>query len=1383
MPPFASPLGSKVQRPLAMPLKYSTPKRNYTRTKAYAALLVAFVVLSAAALFGVGVRAQRKNDNANQKSGASSSRRVIVGRGSDTAKGSRTTITADDSLNDYSAYRSGDRFYVVLPKSAAGSVAKGSGKGYSDVQVQQRGDSVVVSYKVQPGAKPRVEQKFNRLDVVFDVKEGGQAPASGQESSAQTQQQSGENRNASSQQQQQQQQQQATQPKASATAETPNDRRTAEAAPNTTQPGANNSQNNGAHTGETAAQTGDAQTQTAPTPAVGEQTPSTAPTAEPQIAQNQPPAPIAPITNPNSSATGAPTGTSFAATLINNWPIPLFVTLLVVGLGLVFFARRSSAQAPPAEVETATVATTTETATAKKKVEEPRATLLKEATPEADSIAANSATTVEAATPVKAAPIIAAAAAATGKKKKKKDRKGKNRGGRVEALPLVETSKDAEPSVAESLVEETPVVEPSVEPRVEETVAEETKAHAEETVAVFAPPIEEISAEVSDATSEETLVSSEETAVADEETTVAEVETPSNEVETASIEAAAPELEPAIVETHADASTLAVEDSTPAAVEAPEVEAPREVSIEPSIEAVEDSISEPPVESAIEPAAEPAAELAIEPVAESIAAPVTSIAPAEPPDPETVQAETRRLLVGGAYDRSVIGSEDSMARQLIGAELLSALAGRNMERRERARAAFLEHGYFEEKTRDVREAAAPAERAAAARSLGIVGDRAAAPHLISALEDDSMEVRRAAVEALGSLREPTAVEALEALMQRERNERNRIPSRIIQHAAETCRLAAVEEARAAAEPAQEVEETTQVKELTPVEEPASQDKEPASLVEEPASQLEEPSSQVGESAAKVEEPSSQVGEASTRIEEVATRAGEASTQGEDLASPVEEAASPAEVAPAAPVEETSAIEAVVEEQPAIEEEQPTIETQRVGWLEPIEESQTVEESHEEAHPVEVAHEEIQPFEEIREEVQPVEETLTFEEPSHASETSALAEPAFEFEQESVASDTLVAESNAVEPFFNEPQTFEPTVAEPHVTEETSAFAQESDLEPVAETNESFAPFVSSSEEASKADEWVELDMSDMGAQEAAPAAESIFESSSGETLEAEPEAHAPAGSFKFELEEETPAIVTHVETHEAEPAFESHRVEEVAEASASEFERADVSESAVEPLFGTAAEAVTAPLPSFEEKGVVPVNENSIVPAAIQQRLTSRDASVRASAITELSRVDTDEAFQQICNAFDDEAKEVRSAAARALYELRTDRAESFTRALREATPDRRRSIGAAVASSGLASEAISQLTGESRDRTYEAFSLLFLMAKAGEVQPLVRAIEGHPNNEVRLAVVKLLALSGQKEILPAFRRLAVRGSLPTEVRSAVMEAIYQISSSQPTTV
>lgn len=175
--------------------------------------------------------------------------------------------------------------------------------------------------------------------------------------------------------------------------------------------------------------------------------------------------------------------------------------------------------------------------------------------------------------------------------------------------------------------------------------------------------------------------------------------------------------------------------------------------------------------------------------------------------------------------------------------------------------------------------------------------------------------------------------------------------------------------------------------------------------------------------------------------------------------------------------------------------------------------------------------------------------------------------------------------------------------------------------------------------------------------------------------------------------------------------------------------------------------------------------------------LSSENVSERCAAVTALPQLGGEDAFAHISTAFDDPAVEVRNAAARAMFGFQTDRAASFTRALREGSPDRRRKIGAALASSGLATEAIGNLTGESREKTYDAFSLLFLMSKAGEVQPLLRAIEEHSNVEVRLAVVKLLALSGQHEILPAFRRLAVRGSLPPEVRSSVMEAIYQISS------
>ena len=199
---------------------------------------------------------------------------------------------------------------------------------------------------------------------------------------------------------------------------------------------------------------------------------------------------------------------------------------------------------------------------------------------------------------------------------------------------------------------------------------------------------------------------------------------------------------------------------------------------------------------------------------------------------------------------------------------------------------------------------------------------------------------------------------------------------------------------------------------------------------------------------------------------------------------------------------------------------------------------------------------------------------------------------------------------------------------------------------------------------------------------------------------------------------------------------------------------------------------------SVPESNLAP--EGAGLSSGILRQLASDKPAERAAAVSDLPRFGGEDAFRQVSAAFDDQSVEVRSAAARAMFDLQEDRAAAFTRALREANPTRRRKIGAAIASSGLANEAIRNLTGESRERTYDAFSLLFLMSKAGETQPLMRAIEEHPNLEVRLAVVKLLALSDQPDILPAFRRMAVRGSLPPEIRAAVMEAIYQITSQTP---
>src|SRR5215210_4079658 len=167
-----------------MPLKSCSPMHRNTRRKLAVALVAALAVSALVSAAGAGAQGTGASRQANQNSGGRQTKRVIVGRGSETNHGSRVTITADDSLKDYRSYRSGDRLYVELPKSAAGAGGRGgSGKGYTDMQVEQRGDSVVLSYRVQPGVKSHVEQRFNRLEVVFDVPEGGQQTSS---ASAQT---------------------------------------------------------------------------------------------------------------------------------------------------------------------------------------------------------------------------------------------------------------------------------------------------------------------------------------------------------------------------------------------------------------------------------------------------------------------------------------------------------------------------------------------------------------------------------------------------------------------------------------------------------------------------------------------------------------------------------------------------------------------------------------------------------------------------------------------------------------------------------------------------------------------------------------------------------------------------------------------------------------------------------------------------------------------------------------------------------------------------------------------------------------------------------------------------------------------------------------------
>ena len=116
--------------------------------------------------------------------------------------------------------------------------------------------------------------------------------------------------------------------------------------------------------------------------------------------------------------------------------------------------------------------------------------------------------------------------------------------------------------------------------------------------------------------------------------------------------------------------------------------------------------------------------------------------------------EVRNLLAGRTYDSRVIDSPDKATRWAIAAELLAALFSQDFAEQERARQIFLDHGYFDEATRGLKTAESPADRAAAAHKLGMVGSHLATAHLIAALFDDAAEVRRAGAEALMQIGDP-----------------------------------------------------------------------------------------------------------------------------------------------------------------------------------------------------------------------------------------------------------------------------------------------------------------------------------------------------------------------------------------------------------------------------------------------------------------------------------------------------------------------------------------------------------------------------------------------------------------------------------------------------
>ncbi len=144
--------------PSIAPMKINLLKILVLKNRAHCGLVLLASLLSIWFAFTPGA-AQSKNQ-----------KRITALQIGEAGEGARVTVVSDSVLNDYEAFRRGDRFYVRIPLAdfTAGKPSL-RGDGFEDVQIQKVGDSVVVSFKLQPGASARVDQRSNRLDVIFSA--------------------------------------------------------------------------------------------------------------------------------------------------------------------------------------------------------------------------------------------------------------------------------------------------------------------------------------------------------------------------------------------------------------------------------------------------------------------------------------------------------------------------------------------------------------------------------------------------------------------------------------------------------------------------------------------------------------------------------------------------------------------------------------------------------------------------------------------------------------------------------------------------------------------------------------------------------------------------------------------------------------------------------------------------------------------------------------------------------------------------------------------------------------------------------------------------------------------------------------------------------------
>lgn len=181
------------------------------------------------------------------------------------------------------------------------------------------------------------------------------------------------------------------------------------------------------------------------------------------------------------------------------------------------------------------------------------------------------------------------------------------------------------------------------------------------------------------------------------------------------------------------------------------------------------------------------------------------------------------------------------------------------------------------------------------------------------------------------------------------------------------------------------------------------------------------------------------------------------------------------------------------------------------------------------------------------------------------------------------------------------------------------------------------------------------------------------------------------------------------------------------------------------------------------------------VEALSQMALYDLSSNLRSKAVTILSEFNHESVFEAVLQATADPTREVRAAAARAMSKLTIDRADAWSRIFESEEEGRMIQVARAATESGFVQMSFDRLVHPDEKYSYEAFTLMALMIKAGETEEVFNVLETHKDMNVRRAILHAVKITKDQRAIDKLCALLDEKSLPLEMQEQVDKTIEEI--------